>query len=242
MALTAGSPQLVLLMLQAAIFDMDGLLMDTEPLWVGAMRNVFHRLGVPMTPEEAVMTTGLRAVEVMDYWYERYPWSGPSREEVIAEIVGTVCGQVQAEGKLMEGVHGAIGFFRNRGMRVGLASSSHLHFIETALAHFGLRPLFDAVHSAEGERYGKPHPDVYIHCAQKLGVRPVDCIAFEDSINGMVAARAARMKVVAVPEPHNWEDPRYALADAKIPSLVHFNEGLFRELSTGLQNQVAGGQ
>lgn len=216
--------------------------MDTEPLWVQAMGDVFNRLGVPMSAEEAAMTTGLRAVEVMDFWYERYPWTGPSKEEVIEEILSTVSDRVCTEGRLMEGVHEAIHFFRDRGMRVGLASSSQRRFIETALQHFGLRPLFDVVHSAEGEAYGKPHPAVYLHCAEKLGERPVDCIAFEDSINGMVAARAARMKVVAVPEPHNWADPRYALADAKIPSLLHFNEDLFAGLSEGLQRQVASSQ
>lgn len=229
-------------MLTAAIFDMDGLLMDTEPLWVGTMNDVFNRLGVPMGPEEAALTTGLRADEVMDFWYERYPWTGPTKKEVIDEILNAVCDRVRSEGRLMEGAGEAIEFFRSRGMRVGLASSSQLKFIETALQHFRLRSLFEVVHSAEGEAYGKPHPAVYIHCAERLGERPVDCIAFEDSINGMVAARAARMKVVAVPEPHNWADPRYALADAKIPSLPHFTGALFAELNGGLQRQVASSQ
>lgn len=219
-------------MVDTVIFDMDGLLINSEPLWGEAMEEVFAGIGVTMTPELALRTTGLRTNEVVDYWQRYFGWQGHSNEEVANDILDSVIAKIQASATLQPGAEGVLEAFRTRGIKMGLASSSPVRVIETALNHFGLTPYFATVHSAEHEVYGKPHPAVYIACAEKLGAPPFHCLAFEDSINGMVAAKAARMKAVVVPEAHNRTKPQYALADLKLGSLEEFSEEHWTELSS----------
>jgi mannitol-1-/sugar-/sorbitol-6-/2-deoxyglucose-6-phosphatase len=219
-------------MIDTVIFDMDGLLIDSEPLWDVSMLEVFATLGVDMSAELAAQTRGLRTREVVHYWQNYFKWETvKSTEDVCDEIVSTVTNKIVTEGAAMEGLHYILDFFRAKDMKLGLASSSPKNLIDCVLSHLDIKSYFQAVYSAELEPYGKPHPAVYLSCAQELGVDPVHCLAFEDSINGMVAAKAARMKVVAVPETHNQHDRRYALADLQLPSLMHFNEKHFEELN-----------
>jgi mannitol-1-/sugar-/sorbitol-6-/2-deoxyglucose-6-phosphatase len=212
-------------MIDTVIFDMDGLLVNSEPLWVEAMQEVMSSVGVELTPDLAMKTTGLRTVEVVDYWYDHFRWNHKSKEQVADEIIEGVKERVLQQGVLMEGVAYILEFFRSRKVKLGLASSSPMEFIDHILDHFQLKGQFQAISSAEFEPYGKPHPAVYLSCAKDLGSFAAQCLAFEDSVNGMVAAKAARMKVVAVPEPHNQGNPRFALADLKLNSLLEFGEG-----------------
>jgi sugar-phosphatase len=209
-------------MIDTVIFDMDGLLVDTEPLWVIAMQDVLQTVGVTITPELAAQTTGLRTKEVVNYWYSYFQWKGKSRELICKEIIEAVTQQVLTNGKPMEGVQYILDLFAGQNVKMGLASSSPPGFIHLVLDYFGLKPYFQAIASAGEELYGKPHPAVYLSCAQQLASNPLQCLAFEDSINGMIAAKAARMKVVAVPEVHNQQNPKYVLADLKLRKLSDF--------------------
>jgi sugar-phosphatase len=92
--------------------------------------------------------------------------------------------------------------------------------LEKVLTMFDLRDSFDALASAEKLPYSKPHPQVYMDCAAKLGLDPLTCVALEDSVNGMVASKAARMRSIVVPAEEGRHDPRFALADVKLDSLV----------------------
>lgn len=218
-------------MLDTVVFDMDGLLVNSEWLWARAMEEVFQTVGVTITPELAMRTTGLRTVEVVSYWHEYFKWKGKSREQVTEEIIDRATDLIIREGVTMEGVEYIMGYFMQKNMKIGLASSSPLRMIEAVLKHFQLDVFFQVVSSAEFEYFGKPHPAVYLSCIEKLQSRPLSSIAFEDSINGMIAAKAARMKTVVVPEPHNQENPKYILADLKLTSLAQFNDQHFTLLS-----------
>lgn len=219
-------------MIEAVIFDMDGLLIDSEPLWDVSMLEVFSNLGVDMSAELAAKTRGLRTKEVVNYWQNYFKWdSSKSTEDVCDEIISTVTNKIISEGSAMEGLHYILDFFRAKNMKLGLASSSPKSLIDCVLNHLDIKSYFKAVYSAEFEPYGKPHPAVYLTCSEQLDTDPVQCLAFEDSINGMIAAKAARMKVVAVPESHNQHDKRYALADLQLSSLKHFTEEHFEALS-----------
>lgn len=210
---------------------MDGLLVDTEPLWIVAMQEVLQTVGVAITPELAAQTTGLRTVEVVNYWHDYFQWQGKTKEQICDEILEAVAQQVLRYGKPMEGVHYVLDFFKTQNVKMGLASSSPLHFIHFVLEHFGLKNYFEAIASAEHEPYGKPHPAVYLSCAQQLASSPLNCLAFEDSINGMIAAKAARMKVIAVPEVHNQQNPKYVLADLKLENLSAFTAMHYEHLN-----------
>ena len=217
-------------MINTVIFDMDGLLIDSEPLWGQAMREVFATVGVELSMEQASHTTGLRTVEVVDYWHNFFKWEGKSTEQVTNEIIDSITAKIIKEGEVMEGLEYILNYFEQKKFKMGLASSSPLRLIEAAVAHFGIKDRFQVISSAEFETHGKPHPAVYLSCAKALGSNPLQCIAFEDSVTGMTAAKAARMKVVVVPELHNRNNKRYALADVQLTSLKDFNDEILAKL------------
>ncbi|RFM31963.1 hexitol phosphatase HxpB [Chitinophaga silvisoli] len=217
-------------MIDTVIFDMDGLLIDSEPLWGQAMREVFASVGVELSMELASHTTGLRTAEVVDYWHNYFKWKGKSTEQVTNEIIDAVTDKIIKKGKPMKGLDYILDFFEKRKFKMGLASSSPLRLIDAVTTHFGIKDRFQVISSAEFESHGKPHPAVYLSCARALGSNALDCIAFEDSITGMTAAKAARMKVVAVPEAHNRHNKRYALADVQLNSLKDFNDDILGQL------------
>ena len=136
----------------------------------------------------------------------------------------------------MTGVNQVLGFLRSKGLKLGIASSSVLPIITAALDTLGLTGIFDAVCSAEEEEFGKPHPGVYVRAAERLRTVPERCLAFEDSVNGLMAAKAARMRCVLVPDPSHREDSRTALADVRLESLAHFSEKVW----IGLNEAVMG--
>lgn len=217
-------------MINTVIFDMDGLLIDSEPLWGLAMKEVFATVGVELTMELASHTTGLRTAEVVDYWHNYFKWEGKGTEQVTNEIIDAVTAKILAQGEAMEGLEYILDFFSERHFKMGLASSSPLRLIESAITHMGIKDRFHALSSAEFESHGKPHPAVYLKCAKMLGSSPLECVAFEDSVTGMTAAKAARMKTVVVPEAHNRHNKRYALADVKLNSLLEFNDEILATL------------
>jgi len=217
-------------MLNTVIFDMDGLLIDSEPLWGKAMREVFATVGVDLTMELASHTTGLRTAEVVDYWHDHFKWEGKDNQQVTNEIIDAVISKILHEGEAMEGLEYILDYFEKKNFKIGLASSSPLRLIESATEHMGIKHRFHAISSAEFESHGKPHPAVYLACAKKLGSRPLECIAFEDSVTGMTAAKSARMKTVVVPEAHNRQNKRYALADVQLNSLLDFNDEILAGL------------
>lgn len=217
-------------MLRAIFFDMDGLLIDSEPLWHEAEIHGFGLAGLRLTAEQCLETTGLRVDEVVRFRYAETPWGEPSQEVVTAAIVERLVALVHEKGVLKPGVAEALDFARRSGLRMALASSSPYVIIDAVLDTFGLRSAFEVIHSAEEETRGKPEPDVYLTAARKLGVDPVDSVALEDSPNGVLAAKAAGMKCIAVPEPVHRQDPRLVQADAVIDGLGEFDADLLKRL------------
>jgi sugar-phosphatase len=218
-------------MLRAVFFDMDGLLIDSEPLWHEAEIHGFGLAGLRLTAEQCLETTGLRVDEVVRFRWAERPWETPSQEVVTAAIVERLVALVREKGVLKRGVPEALELARRSGLRMALASSSPYVIIDAVLDTFGLRSAFEVIHSAEEEARGKPEPDVYLTAARKLGVDPAASVALEDSPNGVLAAKAAGMKCIAVPEPVHRHDPRLARADAVIDGLGDFDAELLRNLS-----------
>jgi mannitol-1-/sugar-/sorbitol-6-/2-deoxyglucose-6-phosphatase len=202
----------------ATLFDMDGLLIDSEILWHKAEVEIFGRLGVPISATDGRSTKGLFVDEVVDYWYGLYPWRGPSTNDVSNELLTRVGDLVETEGRLMPGALRALDLANERGL-VALASSTPVALIERCLDHFNLADRFASIHSAQFEPFGKPHPGVFLTAATSLGVRPTRCLVFEDSSAGVLAAKAAEMFVIAVPTSEDRDDPVFTQADLVFHSL-----------------------
>ncbi len=197
---------------------MDGLLIDSEILWHQAEVEIFGALGVPLEDANERSTKGLFVGEVVRYWFEQYPWVGPSPEEVVTQLLQRVGDLVEEKGVLLPGALRAIELADERGP-VALASSTPIALIERSLAHFGIRDRFATLSSAEFEPFGKPHPGVFLTAAASIGATPTSCLVFEDSAAGVLAAKAARMAVIAVPVTADRRLPAFGLADLLLTSL-----------------------
>jgi HAD superfamily hydrolase (TIGR01509 family) len=208
----------------AAIFDMDGLLIDSEPLWRRAEKQVFGTVGMTLTEAMCEETMGLRTDAVIQHWQQRFPWSGKRPETVEQELVATVHHHlITTHGEALAGVYETLTLFREARIPLGLASSSASCLIETTVEKLGIRDYFYALCSATDEVHGKPDPAVYLTTAKRLGVPPTECVAFEDSFSGLCSAQAAGMIVVAVPAAAHHDDPRFDCADIKLRSLTEFS-------------------
>lgn len=205
----------------AAIFDMDGLLIDSEPLWEQAELDIFSTLDIDLSRrEELPDTLGLRIDQVVRMWYETLPWSGPTQQEVTKRVIDRALGLVEETRPLLPGVENALQLCQRSGLKIALASASPLYMLERVLEMFNIRSYFEILASAESLPYSKPHPQVYLDAAARLGVDPLNCVTLEDSFNGMVATKAARMRSIVVPDAEYAADPRWALADVKLTSLT----------------------
>lgn len=218
--------------IQAVIFDMDGLLIDTEPVWRRAEIEIFGRLGLHLTEQQCMETMGVRVPDVVELWYRRHPWTGPNTTEVTDQIIRSVVDHVAREGEPMPGVAAALALIFDAGLPIAIASSSHEELIQAVVQRLGIGRYISLVCSGEDEAEGKPHPAVYLTTARRLGVLPEHCLALEDSPNGVLAAKAAGMFCIAVPDPHLATDPRMDRADLRLSSLTEFSPSLLASFTS----------
>ncbi len=203
---------------------MDGLLIDSEPLWQEAATEVFAYYGKKLTPKEYATTTGLRTSEFVSWWLRDYKFESSELDKAGENIVQLVISKIKSKGKPMPGYDHIIEFFYRKKYKIGIATSSPLSIADTVIQLLGLNNYIQVKTSAEKMEYGKPHPQVYLECAKSLSSSPLECICFEDSLNGMIAVKAARMKCVIVPAYHQQKEEKWSIADLKISSLQNFSE------------------
>jgi sugar-phosphatase len=207
---------------EAVIFDMDGVIIDSEPLWKIAMEEVFSGLGSRLKKEDFQKTVGLRIDEVIHYWNIKEHWGIRDESEVEEAIIIKMEGLIADKPVALEGVIDTLNFLKLRNIQVGLATSSSSRLIKVVLDKLEIKHLFNFVHSAEMEQFGKPHPAVYLTVAKKLAVLPEKCLVIEDSLNGIISAKAAKMTAVCIPEKTHHIEPKLILADYQFESMTDF--------------------
>lgn len=186
-------------MIQAVIFDMDGLLVDSEPVWDDARRSMAGEAGTRWTADDHQAVMGVSTQEWADYMIGRLELD-LSRDEVVDEIIGRMVATYRSGIPYFAGAVEAVDLAAAH-HRVALASGSHPALIEAVMADEAMAGKFEVVISADEVSAGKPAPDVYLAAAARLGVPPADCICLEDSGNGILAGVRAGMAVIAVPDP-----------------------------------------
>ena len=184
-------------MIEAVVFDMDGVIVDSEERWEAVRRQLVLDVGRPYPDEATRRMQGMSAPEWEAYLHEELGVPG-TPTEIGRRVVAQIEASYRADLPLIDGVVATVRALAER-YPLAVASSSNRELIELALDLAGLADLFGAVVSSEEVDRGKPAPDVYLEAATRLGVAPEACAAVEDSSNGLRSAHAAGMRVVAVP-------------------------------------------
>jgi len=218
-------------MIEAVIFDMDGLLVDSEPVWDDARKWMAGQAGRPWNALDHDAVMGVSTEEWADYMIDRLELS-LSREEVIDAVIGRMVEMYRAGVPYRPGAIEAVDLVV-RHYRTAVASGSHPTLIDTVMADPPMRGKFEVVVAADDVGAGKPAPDVYLAAAKRLGVDAGACVCLEDSGNGIVSGARAGMHVVAVPDPR-FPPRAEALAQAQLVL------GSLEELSREELDKLAG--
>lgn len=209
---------------------MDGLLVDSEPLWQQVMVRVYKDLGIELTKEHHIRMTGQRTVDNLVYLFEEHGVKDRVPEKVEAAINKEVIGLIKNDIALMPGADHALKVCKRAGLPVAIASSANPAVIDAVVDALEIREHFDHIYSAYYEEYGKPHPAVFLKVAKHFKVSPHECVVFEDSPAGVLAAKSARMACVAVPNMASGDHPFLQPADVILNSLEEFDEATLRSL------------
>ena len=206
---------------KAVIFDMDGVIVDSEGIWKQAEAEVFTALGVDVTDEYSEITKSMTTSEVTKFWFDKFSWKNKSLDTVEQMVVSRVIALIDTKDCQINGVKEFLETLKAKNYKIGLATNSPNRIIPAVLKKLDILHLFDTVSSAEFEDNGKPDPAIYLTTAAKLKVAANECIAIEDSYSGMLAAKNAGMTVVAFTNGDTEID--FEIADYKIDTFKDFN-------------------
>jgi mannitol-1-/sugar-/sorbitol-6-/2-deoxyglucose-6-phosphatase len=215
--------------IQAVIYDMDGVLLDSERYWYESRIDFATDRGLAWTMEDQRAAMGRSTVEWAQVMRERLHLD-MTVEAIMADVIARVNGRITARFPALPGaiesVHACAAVYP-----VALASGSPTQVIDRVLALTGLDALFQHVVYGDDMAHGKPAPDIYFETARRLGVDPAACVGIEDSANGVRALHNAGMQIIAVPSPgFTLPDDVLALAHRVLPSLEGFDVGVIREM------------
>jgi HAD superfamily hydrolase (TIGR01509 family) len=188
--------------IQAVVFDLDGLMFNTEEIFNLVGAEMLRRRGKEMTPDLVTQMMGRRGPEsfaVMVDWHQLTD----TVEQLLAEA--EILFRETAVGRLapMPGLHTLLELIESRKLKKGVATSSSRRYLREIIEPFGLLDRFDITLTAEDVTHGKPHPEIYLTAADRLGVQPTEMLVLEDSHTGSLAAARANTIAVAIPHQHS---------------------------------------
>ena len=205
-------------MIVAVVFDLDGLLIQSEEVWDAVRERFVRERGGRYDDEIQRAMMGMSSTEWSRYLHD-HAGVPEAPEEINAEVARRMLDAFREHLPLLPGAVEAVRRLADR-FTLGLASSSNREIIDAVIDVAGLAPFFSATVSSEEVAHGKPAPDVYLETARRLGAEPAECTAVEDSHGGIRSAKAAGMRVVAIPNATYPPDAEaLALADATVGSL-----------------------
>lgn len=217
--------------ISAVIFDMDGVLIDSEPLWREAGVRYFNQIGLAVTPQDMEQMTGVPSDEVVRRFYRQYGTTKLTIEQATEQYHQTATALILQEKPLFDSVKPLLERLHQRNIKMAVASASPRVLLENITQKCGIQHYFSAIASATEQPYSKPHPAVYLAAAEQLQVDPHRTIGIEDSVVGMTAVKAAAMRCIVVPSLSERNDPRWVLADYKFNSLDQIDDKLLDGLT-----------
>ncbi|MDG3088625.1 HAD-IA family hydrolase [Vibrio hannami] len=198
------------------IFDMDGVLLDSEPHWRAAQIDLLSRFEVTITEQDCIRyTMGKRIDDISSFWINRFDLD-VSHKSFSDLLLNETASLISSVAEAREGLYQLIEFLNHNNMRVALATSSSPPIITAVLDKLNLSNTFELALSADSVENGKPFPDVYLEVCRRLGVQPEDTMALEDSLTGVTAAVNAKITTIAIPEKLT---PEFAIADYHVTNL-----------------------
>lgn len=208
---------------RAVVFDMDGLLLDTETLWHESEVELFARHGAEFTWDDKMAVIGTSAEITAGYFAKRLGTDPAGGAALVDEMVELMHGRVRRQVEARPGAVELVRRLRALGtVRLGLASNSPRFLVTDALATAGLSDAFDAVVTSSDVERAKPAPDIYLRVCAELGVDPADALALEDSASGVAAAKAAGLVCIGVPQ---YAETDVSAADRVVESLEELLTG-----------------
>lgn len=201
-------------MLKLIILDMDGLIIDSEPFWDIAESAVLTEHGLPHHLYDSSHTTGMRISDTIKFWRTQHKLSGDDTK-IESMILENISALIKANGKLLPGVRELIEKAKSFGVTICIASSSPNELIKSVIDTFDLSKYISAYFSSNDCVHGKPHPEVFMKAMAYFDCKSSDSVVLEDSVSGVIAAKSASIKCIAIPSAIQYDDPRFNIADAK---------------------------